>query len=104
MKTSTAKVSQTIFVGKEAYLYLDKIQREQRGCKPLPKDRQEILWARVKDEKNLRLVDDNSFGGGDGTYHGKWWTWKVETIKAMLDEANLPYIEGKPIEYFEVYL
>lgn len=105
MKPSVAKVSKTIFIGKEAHLFLSREQRKQRGCKPLPDEVEEKAWNRMYKNKNgMKMVDDNSYGGGDGTYRGKWWGWNVDTIKAMLNEANLPYIEGEPIEYFEVYL
>lgn len=105
VRTSGGKISQTIFIGKEAHFFLSREQSRQRGFKPLPKEAEDRTWAKMyKPVNGMRMVDDNSYGGGDGTRNGKWWGWKVETIKAMLDEAGLPYEEGEPIEYIEVYI
>lgn len=97
--------SQTILVGKESYLYLDRISREQRGCKPLTPDQEDRLWSKCRlNADGLRSCNNYSLGGGDGTYHGRWWSWSVDTLKKMLDEANLPYEDGEPIEYINVHL
>lgn len=97
--------SQTILVGKESYLYLDRIMREQRGCKPLTPEQEEKFWGKQRvNADGFTSCNDDSLGGGDGTYYGRWWSWSVETLKKMLDEANLPYEDGEPIEYINVIL
>ena len=98
---------QTIWVSKEAYFYLNRIESEQRGCKPMTARQEEKYWNRIPDIKkreNLIQLDDNSLGGGDGTYNGRWWSWNVDTLKTMLDKAGFEYEDGKEIEYAPVYL
>lgn len=98
-------VTETIYIGRDAYMFLDREQRKQRGCKPISKESEDRLWKRImKDKQGRCLVDDNSFGGGDGTYYGKWWSWSVSTIKNMLDEAGFTYEPGKPMEYINVII
>ena len=97
-------ISETIMIGKEAYMYLDRESRKQRGCKALSLEWEDRLWKRVlrcrSNAKGEKVrVDDNSFGGGDGTYNGRWWVWKVQTLKEMLDEAGLKYEEGEDVRY-----
>ena len=108
------KRSPTIWVGKESYMYLNRISREQRGCKQLSQEVENKMWNRqltkakigkADKEKNLVRLDNDSMGGGDGTYSGKWWSWSISTIKEMLDEAKLPYSDGEELveEYTPVY-
>ena len=88
------KTTKIIAINKEAYLYLNRIQRKQRGCKPLVKEWEDMLWARLKKDGNdLVEVDDLSFGGGDGSYYGKWWSWSVDTIMTMLYEGGFTWEE-----------
>lgn len=98
-------VTETIWISREAYMYLDRESRKQRGCKELSPEGEERLWRRlsrynVKDGK-IR-VDDNSLCGGDGTYDGMWWSWKVSTLKKMLDEAGFTYKDGDKIRYINL--
>lgn len=103
MMISKEKTSKTIYVGKEAYFYLNGIMREQRGRKPLSEEAMEKMWNRLnKNEKGLREVYDGSFGGGDGTYNGRWWSWSVDTIKEMLDEKGFAYEEGGELKYIAI--
>ena len=97
-------ISKSIYVGKESYTYLNRISREQRGCKPLSQEAEDRHWNRLTGHgaKSTWQLDDNSMGGGDGTYWGKWWSWSVETLKKMLDEAGLPYTEGPEVEYMNI--
>lgn len=95
--------SATILIGRDAHEYLEAICREQRGCKPLSAEQKDRQWDRILKFKDtgMRQVYDDTYGGGDGTYWGKWWSWSVETIKTMLDEANLPYEESEPITWID---
>lgn len=97
--------SRTILVGRESYMYLHRIMQEQRGLRPLTPEQEDRLWNRQRlNADGLRSCSNNSLGGGDGTYDGRWWDWSVETLKKMLDEADLPYVDGEPIEYIEVFI
>ena len=101
-----AKTSRTIWIGKNAYLFLDEEERKQRGCKPLSNDQKEKLWERLKKSPRFRNgqynVYNNSFGGGDGTYNGRWRSWPVEEIIRMLEKNGLEYQNGEEMEYIEV--
>ena len=104
MKEYTRK---TIWISKEAYFYLNRIERQQRGCKQLSAESEERVWNRIPDFRkrcDLVLVDDDSFGGGDGTYYGRWWSWDVETLKKMLDDAGYTYEDGEPEKCLSVDL
>ena len=98
------RITESILIGKEAYFFLRNKQRVQRGRKPLSKECEDNLWERVihyrKDGKCP--VTDYSFGGGDGTYEGKWTSWTVKMVKQMLDRAGLEYEDGGCVEYLEV--
>lgn len=92
-------VSKSIWIGENAYMYLNRIQRQQRGCKPLTEKSEKRLWGRINKWDDKYQVTDNSFGGGDGTYNGKWWAWDIKTVKAMLDDAGFTYDDGEDVEY-----
>ena len=94
--------SKSIFIGKEAHFFLDEESRKQRGCKCLSKEAKEKQWMRIPKVDGLRNVIDDTYGGGDGTYHGKWTSWSVEDIKRMLNEAGLSYVEGPEVEYIDI--
>ena len=98
------RVSKSIWIEKDAYMYLDRESRKQRGCKKMSAEAEERLWNRVCRHGELDKVQatDNSFGGGDGTYDGRWWLWSVDTLMKMLDEAGLPYDEGKEVKYISL--
>ena len=88
------KTSEVIAVGKEAYRYLKNLSREQRGCKPLNDEQFEKFWRKLhKTKDGLKEIDNNSLGGGDFTYNGKWWAWSVEIIRIMLKDAGYTWQE-----------
>lgn len=93
--------SKTIYIGREAYMFLDRESRRQRGCKPLSEDEERWMWEKITrfGKRNEYQATDDSFGGGDGTYRGKWWGWSVDTLKKMLDENKLPYRDGEEVRY-----
>lgn len=99
---SKERVSNSILVSKDAYLYLDTMSRKQRGCKPLSEDVKAKMLKRVFKSNDLVQLTDNSFGGGDGTYYGKWWTWNVDTLKEMLTKAGFTYESGDDVYYIDV--
>ena len=104
MVRNVVNTTKTIWIDREAYFFLKRLSREQRGCQPLTQEVEDRLWNRVRKTGELYQCDDNSFGGGDGTYHGRWWSWSVDTIKSLLDEAGLSYTEGEDVEYISVYI
>jgi len=91
------KVSQTIKVDRNGYFYLRRIERKERGCKPLTEEAEERIWQMITKHGELQEVelDNDSMGGGDGTYWGQWWPWSVQTLKEMLDAAGIRYTDGK---------
>lgn len=94
-----------IGVDKEAYQYLNRISRTQRGCKPLNEQQEERIWNRsIKNKDGVVELDNNSLGGGDGTYNGKWWTWSVDTLRKMLSDGGFSWIEYGERENIEINL
>ena len=100
----TEHVSKSIWIGKSAYMHLDRESRKQRGGKKLSPEAEERLWKRVTvhSKNGMYRATDNSFGGGDGTYDGRWWAWNVDELKRMLDKAGLKYKSGKEIRYINM--
>ena len=100
------KHSRTIWVGKKAYFFLNRESRKQRGCKPLSKEQEEKLWRKIKNLSKFKngqyQIDDDSFGGGDGTYNGKWWDWSLDDIIGMLERNGFKYRAGKKVECIEI--
>lgn len=100
--------SDTILIGRDAHEYLNRIQREQRGCKPLTQEQKDRQWTRIckVGDTDMRQVCDETYGGGDGTYNGRWWSWSVATVRKMLDEADFEYVIGEPVTFIDagVYL
>lgn len=95
--------SDVIGVNKEAYIYLQNIQRVQRGCQPWTPEQQDKMWRRCyKTKDGLKEIDDESLGGGDGTRNGRWWSWDVETIRGMLKDAGYNWVEYGTRESIEV--
>lgn len=97
--------SETIWIGKDAYMYLDREERRQRGCRTLTAEAENAMWERITTRRGTNAkdgmirVNDDSFGGGDGTYNGKWWGWNIPTVKQMLDDAGFTYRTGEKITY-----
>ena len=89
----------TILVDKDTYFFLNDESRRQRGCSPLDEKQKDKMWKRMYKYKEKKLIDNDTLGGGDGTYNGHWWSWSLETIKDMLNEAGLEYENGPEIEY-----
>lgn len=100
------KTSKTIWIGKKAYFFLEAEGRKQRGCKPLSKEQKEKIWRRIKGLSTFKngqyQITDNHFGGGDGTYNGKWWDWSIDTVIEMLEENGFKYRVGRKQEYIKV--
>lgn len=100
------KTRNTLIISKEAYFFLEDESRKQRGCKPLNDVQVERFYQRYcrKTPDGRMIVNDDSLGGGDGTYNGKWWSWSCEELKRMLDENGFSYEEGQPEKYIPVYI
>ena len=104
-----------IAVNKEAFIYLERLSRAQRGCKPLSPEQLDGIWQRrlaaysnkqSPDVSSLLILDDESMGGGDGSYYGKWSRWSCADLKQILSEAGLTWSELEPIEFdcIDVYI
>lgn len=52
------------------------------------------------------ILDDQSMGGGDGTYYGKWNSWSCADLKNILRDAGLSWEELEPVErdQIDVYI
>lgn len=97
------KTSKSIWIDEQAWLYLKRTSRSQRGCKPLTEEQEQRLWNKAPKNKNgLFQVWDETFGGGDGTYNGRWWSWKTETVCEMLEEKGYQYTHGDIVEYINM--
>lgn len=83
-------------------MFLRREQRKQRGCKPLTEKQEEGVWSRLIKINGKARLTDISLGGGNGTYEGKWWSWSVDDLKAMLDKAGFTYEDGPDVEYMMV--
>ena len=107
-QTSKHRILNRIAVSKEAFIYLQKLQRSQRGCKPLTDEKlAELYDKRIgKTKEGFVILEDGSCGGGDGTYYGRWTSWSCEDLKTILNKAGYTYIELEAIEqdYINVYL
>lgn len=104
---SRHKTLSQIGVSKEGFILLETISRKQRGCKPLSDDQMDGIWSRRrKTSDGFAILDDESMGGGDGTYHGKWTSWKCDDLKAILSDAGMTWIELEPIKLdcIDVYI
>ena len=102
MKEITVK---TIWISKDAYFHLKRIMRQQRGCRPLSVEFEERVWSRIPNFRKrgeLVQVHDSEFGGGDGTYYGRWCDWSVDTLKRMLDESGFAYEDGETVKFLPV--
>lgn len=95
---------ETILIGREAHEYLADKQRKEHGYKELSQEAKDKMWRRItmynRSHPDKRIVTDDSYGGGDGTKNGKWWSWSLADIKKMLDEAGYSYEQGEEEEYF----
>lgn len=97
------QVTEVIAVNKEAYLFLERISRQQRGCKPLTEAQEDRFWDRCcKNKEGLKELDNDSIGGGDGNYYGKWWSWSVRQLRNMLSEAGFTWKECGTREYINL--
>lgn len=101
----SVRKSEVIGVNKEAYFYLKRIGRAQRGCDPLSTEIEEKIWKRChKNKDGLKELDNDSLGGGDGTYDGKWWSWDVSTLRQMLNEGGFTWVEYGERESIAVFI
>lgn len=85
------KPSESIFVDKEAYFFLRRESRSQRGWPVMSEAEENEIWGRLNKVNDKRMVNSSSFGGGDGSSTGAWWPWSLDDMKDMLDEAGLQY-------------
>lgn len=99
------RTTEVIGVSKDAYQYLARISRTQRGCKPLDEQQEERIWKRlIKNKDGLKELNNDSLGGGDGTYNGRWWGWNVETLRKMLKDGGYTWKEYGEQEIIELYI
>ena len=102
---SVKRRTDEIFIGKEAFLYLKRLGRQQRGAKPLSEEVENTAWDRAVKFNRGYPVHDGTFGGGIGSHDFHTWnSWSVRQVKRILETANLPYIEGEAHEVFDIYI
>lgn len=93
----------SILVNKEAWSFLNAESCKQRGFSEWDIERKEKVFNRVCKlygiTDGMVQVTDNSFGGGDGRQNGEWWSWSLEKIKEMLDDAGYEYAHGPDVEF-----
>lgn len=104
-----AETIDVILIDRDAYMYLRRIQRAQRGGKELTKAQEDKIWDRLmkshlrqKSPEGLVEVTKDDFGGGDGTPDGVWTSWSLEKVKKMLADGGFTWKEGKPKEVIYV--
>ncbi len=85
------KNNDCIYIDKDAYFFLRRESRKQRGWPTMNQAEEDEIWDRINKVDNKRLVTSDSFGGGDGTSTGAWWPWSLDDMKDMLDKAGLQY-------------
>lgn len=112
MKVHTEK---TIAVPFESWFFLQKEehrQRSERGGQLTEKRWKDMFYSTA--DKNaasgsVKYIKSGDLGGCNGSPVHAWeehrWTyWTLDDMKAMLDEAGLPYSEGEDIECCDVWL
>ncbi len=96
-----------IAVSRDAFIWLEQLSRKQRGCKPLNQEQIERVCDRKKKTPEGKIIlDDESLGGGDGTYYGKWTNWDCADLKRMLKDNGFQWDDLDPIEFdcIDVYI
>lgn len=96
------RTSQTLLIGKEAWAFLKNECRKQRGLNPISDSIKDKMWSRRRKVNGKAQIMDDSFGGGDGTYTGKWTSWSLEDMKGMLDKEGYEYEIGEPVKYINL--
>lgn len=107
MQKSRHRRLDKIAVEKQAFLYLTGLMREQRGCKPLSDEAKEKVWnRRKKTSDGMAILDDDSMGGGDGTYYGRWTSWNCNDLKHLLSEAGYGWkdLPSEEQDIIDVYI
>ena len=105
------KKANTILLPLESYLYLQDKSHLERCGKHGSEKRIERLKKNFKEfsYNGYKQLMDGDLGGCVGNWEngyeeGRWTSWSCEDMKRILDEANLPYKDGKETEYIMVSL
>jgi len=86
-------ISESIYIGREAYLYIRNEMRKQYGYKPLTEEQKDRIWRRLyKGAKGDEVVRIDKAGG-----------WSVYDVKQMLDKAGFEYEAGEEVRYIDAY-
>ena len=106
-----ARKTDTILLPLESYLYLQDKSYFERCGKYGSEKRIERLKKNFKEfsYNGYKQLCDGDLGGCIGNYENafeerRWTSWSCEDMKRFLNEANLPYKEGKETEVIEVSL
>lgn len=101
----------TIKVPLESWIYLQDLGHQQRvGGHLSDKARERLTNLMLKPyNKDGHTLMDGDLGGAVGDPNnsweeGRWTSWSVDTMKKILDNANLPYTDGEDIECIELGL
>ena len=100
----------TIEVPYESLLYLHEVmhkERCEREYKPLSDKYKERL-RRSMPKDGLYVLGDGDLGGCNGDPHdawaqGRWTSWSIETMMAILEDAGLAYGNTGVKEVIDVY-
>lgn len=106
----TRKVN-TILLPLESFLYLQEKGYNERCGKYRTEKQIERLKRNFESfaYNGYKRLCDGDLGGCVGNYENayeerRWTSWSCEDMKRFLNEANLPYKEGKETEIIEVSL
>lgn len=101
--------AKTIAVPFESWFYLQTESHNQRSesGKPLDKERFKRMFdnhVKALGRNGTKLLKPGDLGGCIGDPHhayeeGRWTSWTLEQMKAMLDAAGLPWEDGEVVEY-----
>lgn len=102
--------AKTIAVPFESWFYLRTEMHNQRSesGRPLTEDWCKKHFAQNVDTRNgMILLKSGDMGGckgnpKNGYDEGRWTSWTLEQMEAMLDAAGLPWSEGEEVEYFTI--
>ena len=103
-------IAKTIAVPFESWFYLQSECHNQRSesGRPLNEER----FRRMFDQHSrngVNLLKSGDLGGCIGDpknafEEGRWTSWTLHQMKAMLDAVGLPWEDGEDVEYITVYI
>ena len=103
------RITNTILVSKEAYMYLQRKGKIERAGKDFSQEHLERLEKNFDNfaHDGYKKLIDGSLGGCIGNpenayEQGRWTSWSCKDMAKMLDEAGLDYKMGEPTEIIDL--